>query len=82
MVNLIQAYEKNLIKVKNASANTVSSYLRDIRQYSEWLQRFEGLQIVDATASIRQQRKTPSMNLVYTYGGSVHKLVVPATAVV
>ena len=40
------------------------------------------LQIVDATASIRQQRKTPSMNLVYTYGGSVHKLVVPATAVV
>lgn len=40
------------------------------------------LQIVDATASIRQARKTPSINLVYTYGGSVHKLVVPATAVV
>ena len=40
------------------------------------------LQIVDATASIRQARKTPSINLVYTYAGSVHKLVVPATAVV
>jgi hypothetical protein len=40
------------------------------------------LQIVDATASIRQTRKTPSINLVYTYAGSVHKLVVPATAVV
>jgi hypothetical protein len=40
------------------------------------------LQIVDATASIRQARKTPSINLIYTYGGSVHKLVVPATAVV
>ena len=40
------------------------------------------LQIVDATASIRQARKTPSINLVYTYGGSVHKLVVPATAIV
>ena len=40
------------------------------------------LQIVDATAQIRQQRKTPSMNLVYTYGGAVHKLIVPATAVV
>lgn len=40
------------------------------------------LQIVDATASIRQARNTPSINLVYTYGGSVHKLVVPATAVV
>ena len=49
MVNLIQAYETNLIKVKNASANTVSSYLRDIRQYSDWLQRFEGLRILDAT---------------------------------
>lgn len=40
------------------------------------------LQIVDATASIRQARKTPSINLVYTYAGSVHRLVVPATAVV
>lgn len=40
------------------------------------------LQIVDATASIRQARNTPSINLVYTYAGSVHKLVVPATAVV
>ena len=40
------------------------------------------LQIVDANATIRQQRKTPSMNLVYTYGGAVHKLIVPATAVV
>lgn len=40
------------------------------------------LQIIDATASIRQARTTPSMNLVYTYAGAVHKLVVPATAVV
>ena len=49
MMNLIQAYEKNLIQVKNASANTVSSYLRDIRQYSDWLLRVENLQILDAT---------------------------------
>lgn len=40
------------------------------------------IQIIDADATIRQQRKTPSINFVYTYGGSVHKLVVPATAVV
>lgn len=40
------------------------------------------LQIIDATAQIRQQRKTPSINFVYTYGGAVHKLIVPATAVV
>ena len=48
MSNLIQAYEDNLITVKQASANTVSSYLRDIRQYSEWLLRFENAQILEA----------------------------------
>ena len=38
MLNLIQAYENYLVKVKQASNNTVSSYLRDIRQYSAWLE--------------------------------------------
>ena len=38
MLNLIQAYENYLVKVKQASANTVSSYLRDIRQFTAWLQ--------------------------------------------
>ena len=38
MLDLIQAYENYLIKVKQASANTVSSYLRDIRQFSGWLE--------------------------------------------
>lgn len=37
MLNLIQAYENYLIKVKAASTNTVSSYMRDIRQFSAWL---------------------------------------------
>ena len=37
MLDLIQAYENYLIKVKQASANTVSSYIRDIRQFSQWL---------------------------------------------
>lgn len=37
MLDLIQAYENYLTKVKQASGNTVSSYLRDIRQFSEWL---------------------------------------------
>lgn len=40
------------------------------------------LQIEDATAQTRQQRNTPPCNLVYTYGGSVHKLNLPAIAVV
>ena len=37
MLDLISAYENYLTKVKQASANTVFSYLRDIRQFSEWL---------------------------------------------
>ena len=49
MLNWIQAYENNLIKVKQASANTVASYMRDIRQYSEWLQRFGEVDILDVT---------------------------------
>lgn len=38
MLDLIKAYENYLTKVKQASANTISSYMRDIRQFSEWLQ--------------------------------------------
>lgn len=37
MLDLIHAYENYLIKVKSASSNTVSSYMRDIRQFSVWL---------------------------------------------
>ena len=49
MLDLISAYEKYLVKVKQASANTVFSYLRDIRQFSVWLQTKEGTNVVDAT---------------------------------
>lgn len=37
MLDLIQAYETYLIKVKQSSSNTVSSYIRDIRQFTLWL---------------------------------------------
>ena len=37
MLDIIRAYENYLMKVKQASENTVSSYMRDIRQFSEWL---------------------------------------------
>jgi integrase/recombinase XerD len=37
MLDLLQAYENYLTKVKQASQNTVSSYMRDIRQFSDWL---------------------------------------------
>lgn len=43
MLDLIQAYETYLIKVKQASANTVSSYMRDIRQFTGWLESQIGI---------------------------------------
>lgn len=37
MLDLIHTYETYLEKVKQASDNTISSYIRDIRQFSDWL---------------------------------------------
>lgn len=48
MLDLVRAYENYLSKVKKASANTIASYIRDIRQYSEWLQMYEGIDVLDA----------------------------------
>ena len=66
MLDLINAYENHLIKVKKASANTVSSYMRDIRQFSAWLLQTEGtdalnanqLNIRDYLEFLRQQGKS------------------------
>ena len=49
MLDLIQAYENYLTKVKHASANTIASYMRDIRQYALWLQTNEKLEVLDAS---------------------------------
>ena len=46
MLDLIQAYETYLTKVKQASANTVSSYIRDIRQFSDWIQESLNLDVL------------------------------------
>ena len=48
MLDLIQAYENYLTKVKQASANTVASYMRDIRQFAAWLQD-QGIEVIEAT---------------------------------
>lgn len=40
------------------------------------------LQIVDAPAVVRQARTSPACNFWYSYGGSVHKINLPSTAVV
>ena len=49
MLDLIQAYENYLTKVKHATANTISSYMRDIRQFSQWLNSSEEIDVIDAS---------------------------------
>ena len=49
MLDLIKAYENYLTKVKKASSNTIASYMRDIRQFAEWLQNNEELEVLDAS---------------------------------
>ena len=49
MLDLIQAYENYLTKVKHASENTITSYMRDIRQFSQWLIATEGIDVIDAS---------------------------------
>lgn len=49
MLDLICAYENYLAKVKQASGNTISSYMRDIRQFVDWLHQKEGGDILNAT---------------------------------
>ena len=47
MLDLISAYENYLSKVKQASANTVASYMRDIRQFSDWLREHEDIGVLE-----------------------------------
>lgn len=49
MLDLIHAYENYLTKVKQASANTIASYMRDIRQFADWLGSVEETDVIDAT---------------------------------
>lgn len=48
MLDLIVAYENHLKNIKRASDNTVASYMRDIRQYGQWLLKFRNKEISDA----------------------------------
>ena len=48
MLDFIKAYENYLYKVKKASNNTVSSYIRDVRQFSDWANAND-VGLVDAT---------------------------------
>jgi len=48
MLDLIQAYENYLSKVKQAPRNTIDSYMRDVRQFAQWLREEEQLDVIDA----------------------------------
>ena len=48
MIDLVRAYENYLNNVKHASKNTLASYMRDIRQFSDWLRAAHQLDVVDA----------------------------------
>ncbi len=55
MLNFIHAYENYLTKVKNASANTITSYIRDIRQFTDWLDDICKINLLDVKQlNIRQ----------------------------
>ena len=49
MLDLIGAYENYLTKVKRSSANTVSSYMRDVRQFADWLQSEQHMDFLSVT---------------------------------
>ena len=41
MADYVAAYENYLLNIKHASANTVSSYMRDVRQFAAFLHEVE-----------------------------------------
>lgn len=44
-MNLFSAYENYLLNIKRASANTVASYMRDLRQFGTYLTEIEDLPV-------------------------------------
>ena len=45
MANLVSAYENYLLNIKHSSANTVSSYMRDVRQFQTYMQDVEDCEL-------------------------------------
>ena len=42
MGKLVAAYESYLMNIRHASDNTVASYLRDVRQFTTYLEQTDG----------------------------------------
>ena len=66
MLDLIQAYENYLTKVKQASTNTIYSYIRDIRQFSEWLDQAVQIDVID----VKQQNIATYLSYLESDGRS------------
>ena len=49
MLDLIHAYENYLSKVIKSSSNTIASYMRDIRQFAQWLETISKKNVLDVT---------------------------------
>jgi integrase/recombinase XerD len=65
MANLMDRYEDYLIHIKHASDNTVSSYMRDIRQYAQYLKAV-GVDMLDA----EQETVSGYMQWLHDHGKS------------
>ena len=51
MLDFVHAYENYLTKVKKASANTVASYIRDLRQFEHWLTVSDAIDLLSINQS-------------------------------
>ena len=66
MLDIICVYEDYLRRVKQASGNTVSSYIRDIRQFSDWLECAGKTELLSAT----QQNISTYLSYLLDHGKS------------
>ena len=69
MLDILCEYEDYLSRVRQASGNTVSSYIRDIRQFSDWLERAEKTELLSAT----QQNISTYLTYLVDHGNLVRQ---------
>ena len=62
-MDYLKGYEAYLTTEKKASENTLSSYLRDVRQFSEYCQR----ETLELTETIRQIFNEPRKVGIHRY---------------
>ena len=88
-MDYISAYEQWLVREKKASVNTLSSYLRDVRQFADWLEleglaptqvtqndvkRFAGYLVKKGKSDATVVRSVASLKSFYTYMLTSHNV--------